>query len=491
MCGQQVLVGGRCQTAREMARHTTFQYCLDPTAEQQEALWRHCGAARFAFNQSLYLVKTNLDARGTNRDLNVPWSKYDLINEFNAWKRSADAGRIFVVDRLGVADIHVTGLSWRNQVSQQVFEEAAVDCARALAAWSDSRSGKRQGKGVRFPRFKKKRGSVPSFRLRNKRSRNGSPLIRLGEAHPRSVTLPKIGPIHVHDDTRALRRLIAKSRGRILSASVTHRGGRWWISLNVEAADLHVGHQHPVRDAADQGGWVGIDRGLSVFLVAATSDGTEIARVQESPKPLAAGLRQQKRLARKLSRTQEGSRNRQNAAARVGRHHHRVRNIRRHFLHQVSNELVKTHDRLVIEDLNVAGMVRNTCLSRAISDAGWSEFARLVRYKQAWRCGTVVIADRWFPSSRRCSQCGLVNRELTLKQREFICENGHRLDRDLNAAVNLAKWGVEHPGGAPDPQAGGRVINAHGREGAGQHPACVDSSCPDEVGTEAHAASAT
>ena len=149
-----------------------------------------------------------------------------------------------------------------------------------------------------------------------------------------------------------MRRLLAKGRAKILFATISHHAGRWWLSLNVEAADLHPAHQHPPRDDGDQGGWVGVDRGLSAFVVAATAAGDQVACIT-APKALAAGMKRQQRLAKALSRKQKGSRNRREGAARLGRHHHHVANVRRHFLHQVSNELVKTHDRLVIEDLNV------------------------------------------------------------------------------------------------------------------------------------------
>ena len=128
--------------------------------------------------------------------------------------------------------------------------------------------------------------------------------------------------------------------------------------------------------------------------MAATAEGTEVARISEAPKALAAGLKRQRRLSKSLSRKQKGSHHRTDAAARLGRHHHRVANVRRSFLHQVSGELVKTHDRLVVKNLNVAGMLANHRLARTISDAGWSEFARLLAYKQAWRGGQLIEADR-------------------------------------------------------------------------------------------------
>lgn len=475
-----------------MSRHTTFKFCLDPTVEQYDVLARHAGAARFAFNQCLRLVKTALSDRKANPDGEVPWTGFDLINTFNAWKKTEDAGRVFSVDTAGSAEPVVTGLAWRTQVCQQVFEEAAVDCGKGLKAWSESRSGKRKGRRVGFPRFRKKTTAVPSFRLRNKHPKGGNPAIRVGDDdRPRSVTLPGIGAVAVHDDTRRLRRMLADDRAKVLFATVSHHSGRWWVALNVEAADLHRSAQHPARVPDDAGGWVGIDRGLSAFVVAADTTGTEVARITEAPKALATGMARQRRLARSLSRKQRGSHNRRNAAARLGRHHHHVANARRHFAHQVSNQLVKTHDRLVIEDLHVAGMLANHRLARAISDAAWAEFARQLHYKQAWRGGQVTVADRWYPSSQLCSTCGDRRTDLSLADRVFTCANNHHLDRDTNAAVNLARWGQTHHDSprSPDPQAGGRATNARRRDGSDQHLRVGETS-PAEAGTDVHAAPA-
>lgn len=426
----------------EMSRHTTFKFRLDPSAGQEEMLARHAGAARFAFNQCLRLVKVGLNRRQIESGVDVPWTGFDLINLFNAWKKSESAGRLFVVDGDGKAQIVATGLPWRDQVCQQVFEEAAVDLGKGLKAWSDARSGRRGADRVGFPRFKRKAAAAPSFRLRSRQAKGRRPTIRVGDdSRPRSVTLPWIGLIKVHDDTRRLRRMIGNGRARILFATVSLHGGKWWVSLNVEASDLHPARRHLVRDLADANGWVGIDRGLVAFAVAATADGREVARITAAPKSLAAAMPQLRRRSKALSRKQNGSRNRQEAATKLARYHERVANIRRHFLHQVSNELVKTHDRLVIEDLNVKGMLRNHRMAQAISDAAWAEFARQLRYKQAWRRGALLIADRWHPSSRLCATCGAIRENLTLADRLFTCSCGHSMDRDCNAAINLARWG--------------------------------------------------
>jgi putative transposase len=478
--------------AREVSRHTTFRFCLDPTAEQRDVLARHAGAARFAFNQSLQLVKTALAQRKTDPDVNVPWTGFDLINSFNSWKRTEDAGRLFAVDAAGDVEIVVTGLPWRAEVCQQVFEEAAVDCGRAFKAWSDSRSTKRKGGRVGFPRFKRKGNAVASFRIRNRYPKNRGPVVRVGDNNrPRSVTLPGIGQMKVRDDTRRLRRMIAKDRAKILFATITYRADRWWIALNVQASDLHCAQVHSNRGMAESARWVGVDRGLSSFLVAATSDGYEVARIRNAPKALAAGLTRQRRLARSLSRKQKGSLNRREASAKLGRHHYYVANVRRHFLHQVSNALVKTHDQLVIEDLNVSGMLTNHRLARAISDAGWAEFARLLAYKQAWRGGSLLVADRWYPSSKLCSRCDGVRADLTLADRTFTCVCGYSADRDCNAAVNLARWAEAHPDSSNDPRTPkqlGRATNARRRDGADQHSLRAGETSPIEAGTEVHTA---
>ncbi|MCL1870533.1 MAG: transposase [Promicromonosporaceae bacterium] len=478
-----------------MSRHTTFQFTADPSAEQARGLARHEGAARFAFNQGLRL---HLNARRAAKNavddpaVPVPWSGFDLINAFNAWKKTEDAGRRFVVDAHGTAEVDVTGLAWRSEVSAQVFEEAVVDLGKALKAWTDSRRGKRAGRAVGHPRFKKKNHERGSFRLRNKTSRTKAGVratIRVGQNGPRSVTLPGIGAIKVHDDTRRLRRMLAQGRARILFATVTRRGGRWRISLNVEAADLHPAARHPARGDGDHTGWVGVDRGLHAPVVAALADGTQTLRIDAAPRALRAAQPATRRLQKAVSRKVKGSTNRRAAVKRLARHHERVRARRHHFLHQVSNLLVKTHDRLVIEDLNITGMLTNHHLAAAISDAAWGQLARQITYKMAWRGGQLLTADRWFPSSKTCSGCGQPKDDLTLADRTYQCPAcGLVIDRDLNAAVNLATWGEQHHlSQVLDPEARGQVTNAHRREGSGRRTR-VDETSPDDVGTLTHAA---
>lgn len=451
-------------------RHTTFRFCLAPTAGQSAALSRHAGAARFGFNTCLRLVKTALEAKQADESVKVPWTGFDLINAINSWKRSEAAGRVIAVDSAGDAEVAVTGLRWRTEVSAQVFEEAAVDLGKALAAFSDSRKGSRAGRRVGFPRFKKKGKAAESFRLRNKDPKRGKPCIRLGDnGLVRSVTLPGIGAVKVHDDTRRLRRMLATGRGKILFATLSHRGGRWFVSLNVEAADLQTARQH------NEGGeWVGVDRGLHDLAVAADDNGAEVARFAH-PKHLKTAMARQRKLARAVTRKKKGSSNRRRAAQRLGKHHLTVRNRRHHALHEIANVLTQ-YPRVALEDLNIAGMLGNRHLAASISDSAWSELARIIGYKQAWKNGTVITVDRWFPSSKTCSACGEVRDTLTLSERTFTCVCGFTADRDLNAAVNIAAWARSH---APDPQVAGRATNACREESSGRSTARGETGLND------------
>ena len=469
-------------------RHIAFRFALDLSPAQEQVLLRHAGASRFAYNQCLQLVTDAARAKQANPSVVVPWSRFDLINAFNAWKCSEAAGRIFVAQD-GTTTERVTGLAWRHEVAAQVFEEAAVDLGRALAAYQDTKTGTRRGRRVGFPRWKRKGRCRDSFRLRN--NTHG---IRVGEGHPRSVTLPRIGTVRVHDDTRPLRRLLrpvahvdpntgertVSARAKILFATCSRHGDRWHVSLNVEAPDLHAERHHPSRSDQDHGGWVGLDRGLRAFVVAATADGTEVIRFH-APKPLTRRLGRMRRYSHALSRTQPRSHNHAKATRRLSREHARIAHTRRSFLHEVSSQLVKTHDRLCLENLAVANLRRNKHLARAISDAGWAEFARQLAYKQAWRGGQVLVADRWLASTKTCSRCGLVKKRIGLAERTFGCDRcGLVMDRDRNAAANLAAWAELHHARVPDRQAGGRVSNAPGGDGAGRR--CGDGATGSHEG---------
>jgi putative transposase len=268
-----------------VGRQTSFRFTVAATTAVDAVFARHAGAARFAFNQCLREVKDKLETRRRDRSVEVLWSGFSLVNHINAWKRSPAAGRTWAVDTSGQADLVDAGLPWRGQVCAQVFEEAAIDLGRALTAYSESKTGRRAGRRVGFPRFKRKGRAKESFRLRNKLRKNGTPSIQVGTADdPRTIVLPTLGPIRVREDTRRLRRLLRPGpdgtpRARIWFATISRHRGRWIITLNVHAPDLHPGMRHPDTGS---GQFVGVDRGLAAYAVAATATGDEVARIPPS-----------------------------------------------------------------------------------------------------------------------------------------------------------------------------------------------------------------
>ncbi|WP_373046568.1 RNA-guided endonuclease InsQ/TnpB family protein [Vulgatibacter sp.] len=411
-------------------RHTTFRFTLLPTATQEQTLWRHAGAARFAFNQALRLVKDALEAKRRGEDVFVPWTGFDQINSINKWKRSAAAG---------LGEDGKPGLAWRGEVLQQVFEEAAVDLGRALANFSARRTNGSRGAG--FPKFKKRSDARQAFRIRNKTS-GGRSAVEVGDAgSPRSIRLPKLGLLAVREDTRKLRRMIARGRAKILFATISHEtGGRWTVSLNLEAAALHPANRHEV--VANP---IGIDRGLQTFAVLADGMGREVERI-EAPRPLRRALPKLRRLSRDLSRKKKGSRNRHRARLRLSKFHQRIGNVRRAFVHRVSSRLAKTHSHLVVETLSTAGLMQ-TRMARSLADSSWAKFADALTYKLQWRGGALQRANRFYPSTRRCSACSEVGEAIPLSERTFRCRFcGHEADRDTNAAACLAQYpGVQWP----------------------------------------------
>lgn len=428
-----------------LTRAVTFKFALDPNRDQQNALFAHAGAARFAFNHHLARVKANLDQREAERsyglagdDLtaSLSWSKFSFINEFNAWKNG----------QLGsspVNDDGTVGLAWRGEVSSDVFECASVNAAQALANFSDARSGKRSGKAVGFPKFKSRHKSAPGFRLRNRSKVSASQQIRV--AGPKALRLPTIGEVRIHGCTKKVRRMLDAGRLHLYSASLRFERGRWHAALTGMAAEMN----HQVRSTKGRHSVpAGLDLGIKSLAVVADADG----RVLHTVKGVNALQHAQARLKRAnqtYSRTKRGSNGRTKAAARLRRIHARVAHLRSTFAHNLSYELATTLTRLTVEDLNVAGMVQLRTLARHVADAGLGDLGRLLEYKAAWYGLDLVVADRWFASSKTCSSCGVIKADLTLADRVYTCACGLVIDRDVNAAINLARWNPSPPASPP------------------------------------------
>lgn len=448
-----------------MTRHTAFRFRLELTSVQEALLRRHAGAARFAYNQSLRLVKDALDHRALDPTVRVPWTEFDPINAINTWKRSPAAG---------VTPQGQVGLPWRNEVASQVLEEGARDVGRALVAFTRSR-GARTGRQGGFPKFKRKGRSRDAFRLRAQNT-NGRCSIRVGEGHPRSVRLPRLGVLRVREDTRRVRRLLRGGRdgdrARISFVTVNRSGDHWYLTLNLRAPDLHPARRHPRSLLPAEPGFVGVDLGIRSFAVVADARGGCRERIT-GPRLLNRAQRKLRREHRSVDRKRRGSSNRARAGIRLGRTYQRITQSRKHFLHETSTHLVKTHDRLCVEDLDSAGLLRNRHIARHVQDAAWGRFVSHLRYKAVWYGCDLVAADRWFPSSKLCSRCGTKALELPPTATTYRCALcGAVLHRDFNAAVNLAAWAdsqavvVKHT----------ETTNARGGGGAGAE--LVDAKPP-------------
>jgi putative transposase len=420
-----------------LSRPVAFRFALDPTGAQHATLMAHAGAARFAFNHHLGRVKANMDQRLAEASYGIPpaeltpslsWSRVAFINEFNAWKTgrlpssptNADGSR---------------GLSWRGAVSQDVFECASVNAAQALANFSASRTAGREGKLSGFPKFKSRHASTPSFKLRSKSKPGTTAPVRV--AGPKILRFPTVGEIRVHGSTKRVRRMLQAGRLHLYSASFRFERGRWWVSLQGVAAELHPAMRSPAGRHPQP---AGLDVGLTSLAVVVDSEGV-VLHQQRGVRSLQHAQQQLRRANQALARTKPGSRGRRKAHAHLIKLHARIAFRRADAAHLLSKQLATSLTRLTVEDLNVAGMVRNPRLSRALSDAGLGELGRLLAYKANWYGLELVQADRWFPSSKACSGCGHLHRELSLAVRTFRCERCELvLDRDVNAAVNLARW---------------------------------------------------
>lgn len=433
-------------TGVALTRATTFRFTLDVTSEQHQRLLAHAGASRLAFNHHLARVKVNLDQRAAERTYGVPeadltpslsWSKVSFINHMNAWKdgRAVDAP----VNHDGSR-----GLPWRGEVSTDVFETASVHAAQALANWAASRNGARAGRSVGFPRFKSRHKTTPAFRLRAKYPEGAAPPVR--PTGPKAMRFPKLGELRVRESTRRLRRLLQQGRFHAYAAAFRYERGRWVVSITGVAAPFHPARRtttgrHRAR--------VGVDLGVKTLAVAADEHGN-LREIWEGVKALHTAQARLKLANQRYSRTKRDSNGRKKASRRLGKLHARVAAVRKALLHQITADLAKGYACLVVEDLNTAGMLANRRLARVVSDAAFAELRRQLEYKSSWYGTELIIADRWFPSSKTCSGCGSIKADLTLADRTYRCDScGLAIDRDVNAAINLARYTEPPPSSSP------------------------------------------
>ncbi|EFO80889.1 transposase [Oscillochloris trichoides DG-6] len=354
---------------------------LNPTPEQANLFRQAAGTARFCYNWGLRAIKDALDQ-------GMPVPTHRALRD--TFKR-----------------IRAVAYPWTFQVGKSAIDGAFVNLGRAVKNFLDSRSGRRKGKKVGFPAFKSRRRGYGSFYVANDRF----------SVDGHTLKAQKIGTVNMTEPLRFV--------GKILGATIRYQAGWWRISIQVEVAHTPPTHTGPA---------IGVDLGITSLAV--TSEGA----VFENQKHLKRALATVKRLQRSVSRKVKGSANRRKAVVKLAKAHFRVACQRKDGLHKLTTALVRHASLVGIEDLNVAGMLRNHRLAQAIADGAWAELRRQLEYKAPAFGSRVIAIGRFVASSKTCNHCGHVNDDLTLAMREWACSNPDcrlLLDRDLNAARNI------------------------------------------------------
>lgn len=456
-----------------------YRFALAPTPGQARRLASHAGAARFAHNHMLALVKAVMDQRAAERSYGI--AEQELTPALG-WTLPA-LRKIWNQRKTWCAP-------WWAENSKEAYNTGLDSLARGLDAWSTSRRGQRAGKPIGFVRFKTARAR------RSVRFTTGTIRVEPDRHH---VTLPRVGTIGTHESTRKLARRIEAGTARILSATVNQDGcGRWYCSFQtVVTAKARPAHARRSRHPA-----VGVDVGVKAdgLLVVAIPDGVEVARVA-APKSLTAAQRRLRRLQRRAARQigpydptsrskRQPSKRWRATQARIGAAHAHAAAVRRDVLHKATTTLAQQHQVVVVETLNAAGMrakggARKRGLNRALADAALAHVRRMLDYKCRWYGSELVAADRYFPSSKTCSACGRRKSNLTLADRVFECDGcGVSIDRDLNAAINLARLGEPAHEGEQGSAGSGPVAGRGAMRES--EPAPAGQAAGDEASTPHH-----
>lgn len=291
---------------------------------------------------------------------------------------------------------------WQSQLSSRVYQYAFQELDNAFKRFFKL-------KGTGYPKFKKK-GINDSFTLDN-----GGKWIPLGSTR---IKLPFMGFVSTYE---------AVPECQVKKVTLTKVGEDWFISFAYEQERTVT-----LKEA----GVVGVDLGIKTLATLSNGD------VFPNLKPYRKAAKKLGKLQRSLSRRVKGSKNRHKARIKLAKQHEKVANLRRDYLHKITSYLAKNFCEIVIEDLNVSGMLANRKLAKAISELGFYELRRQLEYKCAIYGSKLTIVDRWFPSSKTCSGCGVIKVNLSLSERIYRCECGLEMDRDLNAAKVLASQAV-------------------------------------------------
>ena len=370
---------------------------LNPNNKQATYFKKACGVARFAYNWALAEWQKQYQEDKTYREsceqsgLAIDESQLNVPNEGKLRKQLNTIKR-----------------------KQFPFMMEVTKCAPQIAI---------QQLGDAYKRFFKGESQCPQFRKKGERDRFGisNDRFKIQKKDGKFfIQIPRLGLVKMKEELRL--------QGKIMSATISTRGEKWFVSLNVELSEA-------IQPLPKTQKYVGLDLGITHL--ATLSDGTKI----QAPKPLKTQLKKLRRLNKSLSRKQKGSNNRKKAKAKLSRLYYRISNIRKDFLHKLTTELVRKFDVICLEDLNVKGMMKNKRLSRAIQDLGFYELKRQLIYKANQFGKTVKSVERFFPSSKTCSCCGFKLEKLSLSVRKWTCEKcGEEHDRDINASINILNF---------------------------------------------------
>jgi len=371
-----------------MKINLSYKTELDLNNKQKSQINQATGGARFAYN----------------------WGLGRRIKLYEEEKKSTNA----IDQHRELTKLKKTDYDWMYLSSKCVFQEALRDLDKGFENFFRN---VKQGKPPGFPKFKSKHNSKQSFRL------NGSIHVFNDK-----IQLPRLGKLNLKEKG------YIPTDEKILSATVSKHANRYFVSVNIEK-EVEL----PPNISKET---VGIDLGIKDLAI--TSAGIHF----ENPKTYKKFLKKLKRMQRRLSRKTRGSNNRRKQKEKVAKLHYKISNIRKDNIHKMTSSVVKAKPQtIVIEDLSARNMMKNHKLAQSIADSSFGEIRRQFEYKCKWNNINLVIANRWFPSSKLCSGCGFKKEELKLSDRIYKCNIcGLKIDRDFNAALNLKEYTASSAG---------------------------------------------
>ena len=355
-----------------------------PSAEQVNFIDKQLGCCRFVYNNCLAFRKDSYQ----NEHISV--SSSEAVKHITVLKKDNE---------------------WLKDVHSKVLQQSVRDMNQAYDNFFKLHRG--------FPKFKSKHDNRQSCRFPKDAF--------IGVRGNRIDLIKVLKDIHFKC-SRNDERYLNRNQDKVKSITLNKEpNGKFYLSVLIDK---------PLRQVPQSSSMVGLDLGIKDFAV--TSDGQVIENFHFKKNEES----RLKRLQRQISKKIVGSKNREKARLRFAKLNEKIRNKKLNFLRDVTNHLIDENQVIVMEDLNVKGMVRNHKLAESISEVNWGEFRRILAYKAAWHGRQLVFIDRFYPSSKRCNHCGYIYKELTLKDRQWVCpECGSLIDRDYNAALNILEEG--------------------------------------------------